>query len=73
VVIRFSIYNRSAREPPPRLCALEIKTGNSQLSSNERSLRDAIQEKRIRWHEYRVDHGISDMPAPSDQEQPIAP
>jgi predicted Holliday junction resolvase-like endonuclease len=45
---------------------VEIKTGNSQLSSNERSLRDGIQESG-------VDHGISDMPAPTDQEQPIAP
>jgi predicted Holliday junction resolvase-like endonuclease len=42
---------------------VEIKSGKFQLSNNERSLRDAIQEKRVRRHEYRVDHGISDMPA----------
>ena len=44
---------------------VEIKSGNSQLSTNERSLRDAIQEKRVRWHEYRVDHTIAAIPAPT--------
>jgi predicted Holliday junction resolvase-like endonuclease len=52
---------------------VEIKSGKSQLSNNERSLRDAIQEKRVRWHEYRVDHTIAAMPAPAAPEQPIAP
>jgi Endonuclease related to archaeal Holliday junction resolvase len=37
----------------------EIKTGNSQLSPNERTLRDAIEAKRVRWHEYHVDHSIA--------------
>ena len=31
------------------LVFVEIKTGNSQLSSNERSLRGAIEGKRVRW------------------------
>ena len=43
---------------------LEIKTGNSQFSSNERTLRDAIEAKRVRWHEYRVDRDISAIPEP---------
>lgn len=43
---------------------VEMKTGNSQLSSNERSLRDAIEAKRVRWHEHRVNHDIAAMPAP---------
>jgi hypothetical protein len=42
----------------------EVKTGNSQLSSNERSLRDAIEGKRVRWQEYRVGRDISAIPSP---------
>jgi predicted Holliday junction resolvase-like endonuclease len=49
---------------------VEIKTGNSQLSSNERSLRDAIEAKRVRWHEYRVDYDITVIPAPSSALDP---
>ena len=52
---------------------VEIKSGKSQLSTNERTLRDAIEAKRVRWHEYRVDHTIADMPAPAIPQQPIAP
>lgn len=49
---------------------VEIKSGSSQLSSNERSLRDAIEAKRVRWHEYRVDPVLSKMPAPNATEEP---
>jgi predicted Holliday junction resolvase-like endonuclease len=48
---------------------VEIKTGNSQLSSNELTLRDAIEAKRTRWHEYRVEHDIAALPAPNASEQ----
>jgi predicted Holliday junction resolvase-like endonuclease len=50
---------------------VKIKSGNSQLSVNERSLCDAIQQKRVSWHEHRVNHTISCMPAPTLPEQPI--
>ncbi len=52
---------------------VEIKSGSSQLSSNERSLRDAIEAKRVRRHEYRVDPALSKMPAPNATEEPPAP
>lgn len=34
---------------------VEIKTGRSQLSARERSLKEAIEAGRVRWHEERVD------------------
>ena len=33
---------------------LEVKTGRSSLTVNERKLREAIREKRVEWREYRV-------------------
>jgi len=38
---------------------VEIITANSQLSSNERSLRDDIEAKRVRWHEHHVNPDIA--------------
>jgi predicted Holliday junction resolvase-like endonuclease len=32
---------------------VEVKTGESRLNPVERSLRDAIQEKRVSWAEWR--------------------
>jgi predicted Holliday junction resolvase-like endonuclease len=52
---------------------VEIKSGRSQLSPNERSLRDAINAKRVRWHEHHIDQAISDLPAPAPIQQTIAP
>ena len=33
---------------------VEVKSGKSGLSKPERSLRDAIKNKKIRWEEYRI-------------------
>ena len=33
---------------------VEVKSGKSNLNKNERSLRDAIKNKRVHWEEYRV-------------------
>lgn len=33
---------------------VEIKTNSSQLSPRERSLKDAVEKKKIRWIEFRV-------------------
>ena len=33
---------------------VEVKTGQSQLSSVEKSLKEAIQNKKLEWYEYKV-------------------
>ena len=33
---------------------VEVKSGNSKLSSQEKNLKDAIKNKRVSWEEYRV-------------------
>ena len=38
---------------------VEIKTGNSQLTSNERKLKEAINSQRVRWVEYRINEEVS--------------
>ena len=51
---------------------VEIKTGNSQLSSNERRLRDAIEAKRVCWHEHHISPDIAAIPAPDVAEGPLS-
>ena len=38
---------------------LEVKTGKSSLTLNERRLRDAVREKRVEWREYRVPEEVT--------------
>ena len=33
---------------------LEVKSGNSQLTEVEKQVREAIQQRKVTWHEYRV-------------------
>ena len=33
---------------------VEVKTGESKLSTPERRLRDVVKEKKIKWYEYRL-------------------
>lgn len=41
-----------------RVVFLEIKSGGSGLSARERSVRDAIQEKRVEWLEVRIGRAV---------------
>src|SRR3989344_342960 len=38
---------------------VEAKSGKSKLSSHEKSLKEAIEKKRVRWEEYRVPEGLT--------------
>ncbi len=38
---------------------VEVKSGKSSLSGTERSLRDAVREKRVIWAEYRVPDDVT--------------
>ena len=34
---------------------VEVKSGNSKLSQNEKNLKEAIEKKKVRWEEYRFE------------------
>jgi predicted Holliday junction resolvase-like endonuclease len=57
--IDFLIFRGMDDQDISEVVFVEVKTGNSQLSTNERKLRDAINEKRVSWYEYRVDGEIA--------------
>ena len=40
---------------------------SARLNHNEHSLKDAIENKRVRWHEYRVPYPITHSPAPASK------
>jgi Holliday junction resolvase-like endonuclease len=61
--IDFLIFKGMDEEHIDDVVFVEIKSGRSQLSQNERSLRDAINNKRVRWHEHHIDQAISALPA----------
>jgi predicted Holliday junction resolvase-like endonuclease len=57
--IDFVIFKGMDEQDISEVVFVEVKSGNSQLSTNERKLRDAINDKRVRWCEYHVGSGIT--------------
>ena len=57
--IDFLIFKGMDEQDIREVVFVEIKSGTSQLSTNERKLRDVIKEKKVRWEEYRVDGEIT--------------
>ena len=38
---------------------VEVKSGKSQMNKTEKSLKEAIERKKVRFEEYRVDEGLT--------------
>ena len=43
---------------------VEVKSGSARLNHNEHSLKDAIINKRVRWHEYHTPTPLTHTPSP---------
>ncbi len=41
---------------------VEVKSGKAQLSAVERKLKRTIEDRRIKWEEYRIPKGITNSP-----------
>lgn len=59
--IDFIIFKGMDEQNISEVVFVEVKSGHSQLSTNERKLREAIQAKRVSWYEYHVDGEITHM------------
>ncbi len=47
------VFKGLDKKEPEEVVFVEVKSGNSKLSTVERKLRDVIKEKKVRWVEYR--------------------
>jgi len=60
--IDYVVFDGLHEDKVSKIVFLEVKTGQSQLTKRERSVRDAIKNKRVEWREIRVD-----QPAPEKE------
>jgi len=52
------VFNGMDEKNIDEVVFVEVKSRNSKLSSSEKKLRKAIEDKRVRWEEYRVPEDI---------------
>jgi predicted Holliday junction resolvase-like endonuclease len=55
--IDFVVFKGASQQEITEVIFVEVKSGKSKLSRQERGLRRAIEEGRVRWVEYRVPEG----------------
>ena len=53
--IDFIAFNGLDDKEVSEIVFIEVKSGKSQLNKTERSIREAVKNKRVRFEEYRVD------------------
>lgn len=53
--VDFLVFKGLDQKNVEEVVFVEVKSGNSKLSSNEKSLKEAIEKKKVRWEEYRFE------------------
>ena len=57
--IDFLVFEGIDNKEINNIVFVEVKSGNSKLSQQERKLKDAIENKRVSWKEYRVPEDLT--------------
>jgi len=58
--VDFLVFKGMDAQQIEEIVFVEVKSGNSKLSSSEKKLKEAIEKKRVRWEEYRIPKKITD-------------
>lgn len=57
--VDFIVFKGLDDREPAEVIFVEVKSGESQLSTAERRLREAVEAGRVRWDEYRIPHSVT--------------
>jgi predicted Holliday junction resolvase-like endonuclease len=60
--IDFLVFKDMDAQSIEEVIFVEVKSGSARLNRNEHSLKEAIENKRVRWQEYRVPSPITHSP-----------
>jgi predicted Holliday junction resolvase-like endonuclease len=52
--VDYVVFDGYSKNNPTEVVLLDIKTGNAQLSSNERRIVELVKAKRVRWMTIRI-------------------
>ena len=52
--VDFIVFKGADEKNIDEVVFVEVKSGNAKLSEQEKSLKNAIEKKKVKWHEYRI-------------------
>ena len=50
--VDFVVFKGTSTKEPEEIVFVEVKTGKSELSENERKIKEIVENKRVRWEMY---------------------
>ena len=57
--IDFIVFNGMDNKNINEVVFVEVKSGKSKLNSQEKSLKETIEKKKVRWEEYRIPEDLT--------------
>lgn len=60
--IDFIVFKGLDNKAPEEVVFVEVKSGKSRMNETERKLKEVIDNKKVRWEEYRVPEGLTKKP-----------
>ncbi len=57
--IDFVVFKGMDEKNIDEVVFVEVKSGQSQLSNVEKTLKSAVEGRRVAWHEYKVPEGVT--------------
>ena len=51
--VDFIVFKGISKKEPEEIIFVEVKTGKSNLSENERKIKEVVENKKVRWEMYR--------------------
>lgn len=54
--VDFVVFDGLSDGQVTRVVFVEVKTGGAELSTRERRVREAVRERRVEWHELRLEN-----------------
>lgn len=53
-LVVFDGYSEGGRKNVDKITFVEVKSGDSKIQTGQRSIRDAVNKKKVKWEEFRV-------------------
>lgn len=53
-LVVFDGYSDSGRKSVDKITFVEVKSGESELHTGQKKIREAVEKKRVKWEEFRV-------------------
>ena len=53
--VDFIVFDGSSKKSPKQIIFCEVKSGNSNLNKNQNAIKELVENKKVKWFEFRIE------------------